>query len=216
MWLHHVKSKLRRLLNCKMPKYPKYSQLGQDDWVLKKIRQSYFVEVGAHDGMTFSNTLKLEEKGWSGLCVEPQPEMYRQLVANRNCQFSNLAVHGVSGETVKFQCSDLYGGMVDYLSHKDRHNFPGPIVEVDTITLDDLLVQQGCPNEIGYCSVDTEGNEMEILNAFPFDKWDIHLWTIEHNDHTRGNTKRSDELRELFAKNGYKSAIKQFDIWFYR
>lgn len=199
-----------------MPKYPKYSQLGQDDWVLNNIKKGFFVEIGAHDGLTFSNTVKLEENGWTGLCVEPQPEMLRQLRLNRKCDISSLAVHGVSGEKVRFQCSDLYGGMVDYLSHEDRHNFPGPIVEVETITLDDLLTAHNCPKEIDYCSIDTEGNEMEILNVFPFDKWDVKMWTIEHNDHTRGNTKRSDELTALFKQHGFKSYIKQFDIWFYK
>jgi|AntRauTorcE11897_2_1112592.scaffolds.fasta_scaffold27820_2 FkbM family methyltransferase len=199
-----------------MPKYPKYSQLGQDDWVLKSIKKGFFVEVGAHDGLTFSNTVRLEENGWKGLCVEPQPELFDKLSKCRQCDVSNLAVHGKSGEKVQFQCSDLYGGMVEHLSHADATNFPGPIIEVETITLDDLLTKHNCPQKIDYISVDTEGNEMEILNVFPFHKWDVERWTIEHNDHTRGNTKRSDELTELFTKNGYKSYIKQFDIWFYR
>ena len=148
--------------------------------------------------------------------MEPQPEMLRQLRVNRKCDISPLAVHGVTGEKVKFQCSDLYGGILDHLSHEDRHNFPGPIVEVETITLDDLLTKHNCPKKIDYISIDTEGNEMEILNIFPFDKWEVGFWTIEHNDHTRGNTSRSDELTALFAQHGFKAYIKQFDIWFYK
>ena len=49
------------------------SQAGQDAWVLNLIggRPGYFVEAGAHDGVTHSNTAALErDHGWRGLCVE--------------------------------------------------------------------------------------------------------------------------------------------------
>ena len=49
------------------------SQAGQDAWVLNLMggRPGYFVEAGAHDGVTHSNTAALErDHGWRGLCVE--------------------------------------------------------------------------------------------------------------------------------------------------
>ena len=50
------------------------SQLGQDLWVIdtmKYKKNGYFVDLGALDGLTHSNTLMLENKySWSGICVE--------------------------------------------------------------------------------------------------------------------------------------------------
>src|ERR1700755_589614 len=43
-----------------------------------------FIEAGAFDGETFSNTLNLEKEfGWSGLLIEPNPFQY-QLLARKN------------------------------------------------------------------------------------------------------------------------------------
>lgn len=206
----------------KEPRYPKYSQLKQDEWVIKQSSkpgfkyEKFFVEVGAHDGLTFSNTVRLEELGWNGLCIEPNPELYSKLEVNRRCEKSSLAVHGVSGELVPFQCSGLYGGMVEYLNPAEAKQFPGEIINVSTITLDEIMTQNNCPTDIAYISLDTEGNELEILKAFPFDKWNVGCWTVEHNDHVRGNIRRSSSLIEIFSAHGYFYVVKQFDIWFYK
>ena len=64
-----------------------FSQLGQDLAVLKYYnnkRNGYFVEAGASDGLDLSNTYLLEKEfGWSGICVEPIPEIFKRLVVNR-------------------------------------------------------------------------------------------------------------------------------------
>ena len=45
----------------------------------------------------------------------------------------------------------------------------------------DLLAAHNCPREIDYLSIDTEGSELPILNAFDFSKYDIKIVTVEHN-----------------------------------
>ena len=55
-----------------------HSQNGQDvvlaNDVFARKRKGVFVDVGAHDGVTFSNTLMLERDfDWSGVCIEPLP-----------------------------------------------------------------------------------------------------------------------------------------------
>jgi len=56
-----------------------YSQLGQDKWVLEKLdykENGFFIEIGAYDGITLSNTYSLEKDfGWDGICVECNPEI---------------------------------------------------------------------------------------------------------------------------------------------
>lgn len=55
-----------------------FSQLGQELLPLiyldrLKIKQGYFVEIGANDGLKFSNTFNLEKIGWTGILIEPDP-----------------------------------------------------------------------------------------------------------------------------------------------
>jgi len=54
------------------------AQFGEDRilWqVFKRRHHGYFIEVGAYDGITLSNTYFLEQMGWTGLLVEPIPEL---------------------------------------------------------------------------------------------------------------------------------------------
>src|ERR1700690_1791031 len=43
----------------------------------------FFIEVGANDPVNGSQTWPLEQRGWSGLLVEPMQRHYDQLVAAR-------------------------------------------------------------------------------------------------------------------------------------
>jgi hypothetical protein len=50
-----------------------YSQAGQDLWVLKESghkNNGFYIEIGAYDPTNLSNTLLLEQKGWSGISFE--------------------------------------------------------------------------------------------------------------------------------------------------
>jgi len=76
---------------------PYYAQFGQDKYlneeVFKNKRGGVFVEIGAYDGITLSNTYFFEkEMGWTGVCVEPIPERFSQLKTNRKCICLNTVV----------------------------------------------------------------------------------------------------------------------------
>lgn len=44
-----------------------------------RTRSGYFVEVGANDPVNLSQTWDLEQRGWTGILVEPQPELAAEL-----------------------------------------------------------------------------------------------------------------------------------------
>ena len=49
------------------------SQYGQDKVVydlLGKPKFGIFVDIGANDGVTYSNSLFFEQKNWTGVCIE--------------------------------------------------------------------------------------------------------------------------------------------------
>lgn len=50
-----------------------YSQVGQDRWVINYFGENYkgfFIDIGAYDGISISNTYALEKLGWKGICVD--------------------------------------------------------------------------------------------------------------------------------------------------
>ena len=68
-----------------------YSQNDEELHIVGALPESgTFLDIGAYNGKTFSNTLKLVEKGWRGFCIEPSPSIFTQLFELHK---NNLNVH---------------------------------------------------------------------------------------------------------------------------
>lgn len=197
------------------------SQLGQDLWVLKKLdwmRNGYFVEFGATDGVLLNNTWLLEKHfGWDGVCAEPNPKFLMNLKINRSCSISDKCVFSATNQTVEFVLADVYGGIKN-LGNDDNHKAKrdayannGQVIQVDTISLVDLLNEHNAPREIDYLSIDTEGSEFEILNAFDWESFSIKCITVEHN-----YTPMRQQIRELLTSRGYVCEEAQWDDWYFK
>jgi len=198
------------------------SQLGQDLWVLERSghkRGGYFIEFGATDGVRLSNTFLLERwMGWHGICAEPNPRYLSDLQRQRQCIVSDACVGPSSGEWVDFVMAEEFGGMQRDMS-RDMHAATREAYWADganrarlqTVSLHDLLLQHGAPRDIDYLSIDTEGSELAILSAFPFDRWNIRLITVEHNW-----SADREGLQRLLEPLGYRRTEAQWDDWYER
>jgi Methyltransferase FkbM domain len=176
-----------------------YSQMGQDKWVSEEVfpgvKNGFFLDVGSGDGTFISNTKALEQKGWTGICVDAFPRNMQ----DRTCQIFKEVVSSKSGERVRFWAhTDGWGGIVDTLIN--RITDEAPIVEFTTVTLADILERANAPRLIHYVSMDIEGGELNALKGFPFDKYQIGALTVEHNFE---EPKRS-EIKALMESHGYK------------
>lgn len=174
-----------------------------EDWALSKIGKSgTFVELGAHDGVLLSNTLRLErDHGWTGLLVEPSSHGDR-ISKFRDCKVDRRAVSDSNGEYVLFTesklCS-LYSGIKEKLT--DR--FANQLTEnteytVETVTLNKLLDQHRMPPVIDFLVLDTEGNELQILSGFDW-SYVFRCLVVEH---LHQEPKRT-ETRKLLEAHGY-------------
>ena len=196
-----------------------YSQEAQDLKVLlhyKLKKDGYFLEIGASDGVKFSNTYLLEQKyNWSGICVEPIKDDYNKLVNNRTCHCSNMAVYSNSGEELEFNIYEfnLLSGLNKHINTVFNYHPIKEKVIVETITLNDLLEKYNAPSFIEYMSLDTEGSEYEILSVFDFTKYKFGLIHIEHNS----EEPKRQLIRDLLFKNGYTyiGEFKQDDFYCY-
>jgi hypothetical protein len=84
--------------------------------------------------------------------------------------------------------------------------------EVETISLQDLLVAHGAPKYIEFLSIDTEGSEFEILKNFDFQSYRFGAICVEHNfAESRG------KINSLLMANGYRQVyadLSDFDDWY--
>lgn len=195
------------------------SQLGQELWVLEKTNYKqggFFVEFGATNGVLLSNTYLLEKEfNWQGLCAEPNPRFFADLKKNRACTLSDACISAQTGEKVEFIFADEFGGMsrdADNDMHqakREAYQIAGETAELVTISLHDFLILHNAPKTIDYLSIDTEGSEYSILEAFPFHEWNVLLLTVEHNF-----TKQRAKIRTLLELNGYVCQEAQWDDWY--
>lgn len=162
------------------------SQAGQDEWVHSIIGDSgYFVDVGAHDGVTHSNTYALEQLGWTGVCVEPNDDVFLELVNRRSAA---CLCYPISDEFKRRPFDGIAIGQGN-----NRICYP----------LKNALAVVQAPPIIDYLSIDVEGHELEVLAGMDFDRWHVRLITIEHNLYLRG-PEHKEQIRAVLEPLGFK------------
>ena len=168
--------------------------------VFKGYKNGFFIDIGAHDGVTINNTLYFEKyNNWSGINIEPIKKVYDKLVVNRpNSININCAISNNDG-TAEFLSNDGYTEMLSGLKdnfdprHLERlqkeNNQMGSTTQ--TITVITKKLETICDEyniiHINYLSIDVEGAEFEVIKSINFDKIFIDIIEFENNyDDTSG------------------------------
>jgi FkbM family methyltransferase len=198
------------------------SQLKQDLFALLETsfkRSGFFIEFGATNGIDLSNTWLLEKDyGWAGILAEPATIWHEDLHKNRDVKIETDCVWKVSGEKLRFNMTpNGEFSTVEEFSSSDMHKNArraGKRFEVNTISLTDLLTKHNAPHQIDYLSIDTEGSEFDIINAFDFSGFQVDVITIEHN-----YTSSRQKIYDLLISKGYQrkyEGLSKFDDWYVR
>jgi FkbM family methyltransferase len=189
--------------------------------VLREKRNGFFVEFGAFDGITLSNTYMLERQfGWTGILSEPNRTFAPQVLANRSsCAVDSRCIWSATGEMIPFTETTEQGefSTVTQFRQSDSHDRTKAPIEyqVETVSLGDLLIQHNAPVEIDYLSIDTEGSELTILRTLDFRRWRFNVITVEHN----WVQSARDGIHTLLTSQGYTRVLTEFshrDDWYIR
>jgi len=203
----NIRLSLRQLLG--LEKF--HSQIGQDIWVvetaLPDLRNGYFLDVGSGDGTAASNTKVLEERGWTGICVDPFPTH----MDGRTCQMFKEVVFSEAGKRMTFHTAGELGGLAQTLGEWKAYAEKAPTVEFTTVTLGDILTRAKAPRRIDFMSLDIEGAELDALKGFPFDRYQLRTLAVEHNFE---EPKRS-QIEELMKSHGFVKAHTWYQDDFY-
>jgi len=191
------------------------SQLGQDIFVLSQLgwkRGGYYVEFGATDGRSLSNTWLLDRMfGWNGILAEPGRVWREKLDAERrNAHVEWDCVWTKTGETLTFSETPLaeFSTISEFIGGDQHDRSEAQTYDVSTISLVDLLAKHDAPAVIDYLSIDTEGSELEILQAFDFSRYRFRCITCEHN-----YTDARNKILELLWPHGYRRKYEHFSQW---
>lgn len=171
------------------------AQAGQDYWVAGEVfnerEGGWFVDIGAHDGVYISNTYLLEKRyGWTGICVEANPENFVRLRMHRSAVCVQACVNAKEGKA-EFAKDGAFSGMVDTGTSAPLGT---EVISVSTRTLTSILDEYRAPAQMDYLSVDVEGAEERVFAGFDFDRYAFKCLTVE---------RPPDPLRKVLLERGY-------------
>jgi len=177
-------------------------------------KKGFFLDIGAFDGIHFSNTYSFEIQGWQGVCVEPHPAIYPLLTRNRPASIclDCACVSEMAAEAVEFFCEEL--GLLStskknpsYESflmerYKKRGLAFGGIKEVTVpaLTVDEVIARFfTVANPLDIVSIDVEGAEMDVLQGFDVKRHKPGIIIIEANRPEQGE----EIVEHLASRHGY-------------
>jgi FkbM family methyltransferase len=193
------------------------SQNGEDVvlWhFFDRKRTGFYVEVGAYDGVGFSNTYFFEAVGWDGVLVEAVPSLHQAAVRSRP---NSRVVHAAAGKqagTVRLTVVEGDGGVATLSSATpDRQRIlreGGRMREVDVplVSLDSLLEDVRQP--IDFVSIDVEGLELAVLEGFDLERFAPRVLVVE--DNAQGADPR---VPEYLGRHGYVERFRLEQNAFY-
>ena len=190
------------------PHEKRYSQFNEELVIrhfLKERRDGVFVDVGCYHWKQDSTTYYLEAHlGWSGVGIDALPWLRAGYEKNRKAtRFFNHIVSDTSGgKQTLFSAGPLSSTDEErieaWLPDQKRKS-----IEVETITLDDLLDRAGV-TKIDFLSIDIEGGEAAALRGFDIGRFRPELVCIEVAGANR------DVVAKYFAKHGYER-LEEYD-----
>lgn len=215
-----------------------YSQLGQDLLALKFFARypahyRIFLDVGAFDGIGFSNSRVFFEKGWSGICVEPVSknfEKLQRLYAGTNVITVRSAASDSEGQlelnVATIPWAEDWGSDVSSPSEETKKRWPDYKWEkeiVPAMTVNKILDLNKIP-AIDFVSIDVEGEELAVLRGFDLQKYCPTLLVIEYSTplqrqdllsymKNQGYFKWLDNGQDIFFVHGKRAVYWRVVLW---
>ncbi len=165
-----------------------------------------FLDIGAFDGVTFSNTRALVEKGWCGICVEPNPFSFLKLL--KACENHDIeCVLAAVGPPCEAGITPFYGKLQDghdaaVSTINDAHRDKWVMAvggwtsfHVPVITPHVLLKHFG--QHFDFVNIDVEGGNWNLLQQMPIREMNTDIWCVEFDTHFA-------QMEEWFKGYGYE------------
>ena len=189
-----------------------YSQVFQDLFVvylLKQKKNGNFIEIGVGNGVDLSNSYLLEKKyNWNGILCEPDIRNFDNITKFRNTELIESLIDNKCKNNVEFFLNED-----PYSSSSINSKNNQKKIYSNSLCLNHLFEKYNL-KEVDYISIDTEGNEFEILKNFNFNKFKVKIFTVEHNF----DSIKRKKIRSLLKANGYKNKYKYIsymDDWYF-
>jgi len=203
-----------------------YSQSNEQEIIInlfKGKRDGTFLDIGANDGVTLSNTFALANNfGWTGLLVEASPKAYERLLKNyelidRDFDFQNVAIGTREGFLEFYESGELLGngdtslvssGVKSELERWKSLNIPFERMAVPMTSVA-FMLSKSRHTHFDLLSLDIEGMELDVLPQIDFKALKIQVAVIEWN------SKDEQKYHDIMFPQGFKLVSKNMENLIY-
>lgn len=207
---------INRIKQAIRPEYKRsYSQSGEDIIVaglmkffhISKVR---YLDIGAYDPKRLSNTYFFYENGHSGVCIEPNPNLFSNIKKARPRDIClNIGIgDGKKNESTFYV---LNPPTLSTFSKEEADKMvrekSATLVETRRMRLESInsIIEKNFEGTPDFISLDVEGLDAEILKSFDFERFRPKVFCIETISYSKDNSGKKDmEIFDIMTKNGYK------------
>jgi FkbM family methyltransferase len=200
-----------------------YSQEGEEI-ILRRFfnykNKGFFVDVGAHHPIRFSNTYLLYQMGWRGINIDATPGSMKNFNQHRKEDINIEAGISNSNEVLYFYNFDE-PALNTFDENKAKQIISSTAykllskLEIKTTTLANILAKNVKENQqIDFFSIDVEGFDLKVLESNNWKKYKPKVIVVESSniDMTKLN---ADKINLLLDNYGYKPFAKTYKSVFY-
>jgi FkbM family methyltransferase len=167
-----------------------YSQNNEESIIVNYFKSNHishgkFLDIGAYDGKTFSNTHKLAEMGWAGVCYEPSSKPFAALRLLYSGNSRIVVINSAVGQTngvIRFFDSNGNAVSTTDVSHKtkwEKSSIKFNEIVVNCTSAKDVIIRHGLKYD--FVNIDTEGTNVQILRVLIDAGLKFNLLCVEHD-----------------------------------
>jgi FkbM family methyltransferase len=192
-----------------------YSQYNEDliiDTIFKCKDDGFYVDVGANSPEIGNNTKRFYDRGWNGINIEPNPQLY-EILSSKRIKDINLNIGiGTDKSIIPF-----YLMTADTISSFDKESAMKSgkihgaelkaILEIAVFPLQEVFDEYLNNTDIDFLSIDTEGYDLKVLVSNNWNRYRPHLVVIETGGKKEMIINYLTEKNYILVFDNYTNAI---------
>jgi FkbM family methyltransferase len=199
-----------------------YGQDGEDlilDRLLERQTEGFYVDVGAHHPVRFSNTYLFYKRGWRGINIDAMPGSMRKFERVRPFDINiECGVAGRAGKLAYHRFNEPALNTFDAAEAQHKNRPPYQLLDIVEVAVErlDALLNRHLPagRQIDFLTVDVEGKDEEVLRSNDWSRYRPRFILAE--------TLRTDMLNldecpvvQFLSSVGYRPVGKAYNTTFF-
>jgi FkbM family methyltransferase len=146
----------------------------------------FYVDVGCNDPILHSNTWRLYQLGWSGIAIDANKALIDKY---RHVRPRDIAVHSLVSDEIRaydFYILENDRSSSVHLKNDQSEGISNKIklkMNMQTVTLTQILINNRAPKEFALLKVDVEGHDYQVIKSIDLDTYRPAIIMVESHEY---------------------------------